>query len=188
MNKIKKVAISLAVTTFVIMSLKTSFGATGKVTATTVRVRAAANTESEILDRASEGVEVEVLGLEGDWYKVKFKEKEGYIHKDYLKVEEETAETVAEPTENNEDVKEDIETNVEISEEPQKERVMELGDTLNKATSAYKLPNFMSSKIMNIEEGKQIKITTTMANWAKIECDGKEGWLPKTYLMREVST
>ena len=186
MNKLKKVAILLTVTTFLIAGIKSSFATTGKVTVTTVRVRAAANTESEILERASNGEEIEVLGLEGDWYKVKFKEKEGYIHKDYLKVEEEiekpAEETVAETTDNSEDVQ------VNTTEEQPKveEKTMELGDTVNKETNAYLLPNFMSTKVVKLEQGRQVKITTTMANWAKIEVEGREAWLPKTFLMREI--
>ena len=191
MNKFKKVAILLAVTTFLIAGMKSSFATTGKVTVTTVRVRAAANTESEILERASNGEEIEVLGLEGDWYKVKFKEKEGYIHKDYLRVEEEIAkpaeevveETVAEAAGNIEDVKE----NTDEEQNKIEEKTMELGDTVNKETNAYLLPTFMSTKVVKLEQGRQVKIATTMANWAKIEVEGKEAWLPKTFLMREIN-
>ena len=192
MNKIKKMAIALAVTPFILTGFKSSFATTGKVTVTTVRVRTSASTESEILDRASNGEEVEVLGTEGDWYKVKFKEKEGYIHKDYLQVDENvdtaenTSEETNETTENNEDVQENNAQPEEEKTQEEPQKVMELGDTINKETVAYLLPNFTSTRILTLEQGKQIKVNTTMANWVKIEVDSKDAWVPKTFLMREV--
>ena len=189
MNKLKKLAISLAVLSFVIVSVKSSLASTGKVTATTVRLRQQANTESEILEKLSQGTEVEVISLDGDWYRVSFNEKEGYIHKDYLEVTEEpevqgTVETSNEnvETETTEEVQE------EVKEDVKEEKAMEIGDTINKETNAYLLPNFMSTKILKLEQGKKIKLKTTMANWAKIEVDGKEAWIPKTLLMKEVET
>ena len=132
MNKLKKLAISLAVLSFVIVSVKSSLASTGKVTATTVRLRQQANTESEILEKLSQGTEVEVISLDGDWYRVSFNEKEGYIHKDYLEVTEEpevqgTVETSNEnvETETTEEVQE------EVKEDVKEEKAMEIGDTIN---------------------------------------------------------
>ena len=64
---------------------------------------------------------------------------------------------------------------------------MELGNVVNKETSAYLLPNFTSTKIEKVNKDQEIKLITTMANWAKIEINQKEAWIPKTFLMKEVS-
>ena len=63
---------------------------------------------------------------------------------------------------------------------------MELGNVITKETYAYLLPNFTSVKLVKLEKDKTIKLNTTMANWAKIEVDGKEAWIPKIFLMKEV--
>ena len=75
MNKLKKVAIALAVILFIISNIKYTFGVTGKITAETIRVRAEASTDSKIVVIGNAGEKAEILGLEGDWYKVRFKKK-----------------------------------------------------------------------------------------------------------------
>ncbi|MFT3952824.1 MAG: SH3 domain-containing protein [Oscillospiraceae bacterium] len=50
-----------------------------------VYLRSAPNTEtSEILITLSKGKEVEILGKEGEWYKVRFNGEEGYVYQSYL--------------------------------------------------------------------------------------------------------
>ena len=56
------------------------------VDATSLRLRSAASTDSKTLDTAKDGEVVVVLSKQGDWYKVIYDLKEGYMHSDYLKV------------------------------------------------------------------------------------------------------
>lgn len=56
------------------------------VDATSLRLRSAASTDSKTLDTAKDGEVVVVLSKHGDWYKVIYDLKEGYMHSDYLKV------------------------------------------------------------------------------------------------------
>lgn len=190
MNKLKKVAITLAVVTFIITGYKSVFASTGTITATTVRIRSKASTESEILDRGNNGEKVEVLEQNGDWYKVNFKGKEGYIYKDYLKIEENntTSEETNSDTEINSSTDEtnNTEENNNAEQETHEEKVMELSDTVINTTDTYLLPNFTSTKLGKIEQGTKINIVTAMANWAKVEIDGKNHWIPKNVLMKEV--
>ena len=50
MNKLKKVAITLAVILFILTNIKYSLGVTGKITAETIRIRAEATTDSKIIE------------------------------------------------------------------------------------------------------------------------------------------
>ncbi len=190
MNKLKKVAITLAVVTFIITGYKSVLASTGTITATTVRIRSKVSTESEILDRGNNGEKVEVLEQNGDWYKVNFKGKEGYIYKDYLKIEENntTSEETNSDTEINSSTDEtnNTEENNNAEQETHEEKVMELSDTVINTTDTYLLPNFTSTKLGKIEQGTKINIVTAMANWAKVELDGKNYWIPKNVLMKEV--
>ncbi|MBO4937398.1 MAG: SH3 domain-containing protein [Oscillospiraceae bacterium] len=56
------------------------------VTGSGLRLRAKASTSSQTLASASKGEVVLVLSKEGEWYKVVYNRKEGYMHGDYLKV------------------------------------------------------------------------------------------------------
>lgn len=194
MNKLKKVAITLVVILFILTNIKYSLGVTGKITAETIRIRAEATTDSKIIEIGNAGEKVDILGLEGDWYKVSFKGKTGYIYKDYLTPDGEV--TTSDQTENTSDTTQSPEasttpeTSVAPSETPTQttnDKAMELGNVVNKETSAYLLPNFTSTKIEKVNKDQEIKLITTMANWAKIEINQKEAWIPKTFLMKEVS-
>ena len=191
MNKLKKVAIALAVILFIISNIKYTFGVTGKITAETIRVRAEASTDSKIVVIGNAGEKAEILGLEGDWYKVRFKEKEGYIYKDYLEPEGtvDNTTTTNTTTENNNQTTENTpSTDTTNTAQPNtdSEKTMELGNVINSETQAYLLPNFTSTKVLKLAKDKEVKVNTTMANWAKIEADGVDAWVPKVFLMKEV--
>lgn len=203
MNKLKKVAITLAVILFILTNIKYSLGVTGKITAETIRIRAEATTDSKIIEIGNAGEKVDIVGVEGDWYKVSFKGKTGYIYKDYLtpdgevktsdKTNENSSETNQTPeastTPETSTAPEATpsETPTQTPTETTNDKAMELGNVVNKETSAYLLPNFTSTKIEKVNKDQEIKLITTMANWAKIEINEKEAWIPKTFLMKEVS-
>ena len=193
MNKLKKVAIALAVILFILTNIKYSLGVTGKITAETIRIRAEATTDSKIIEIGNAGEKVDIVGLEGDWYKVSFKGKTGYIYKDYLTPDGEVTPS-NQTNENTSDVTQSPETSTTPETTPSEtptqttnDKAMELGNVVNKETSAYLLPNFTSTKIEKVNKDQEIKLITTMANWAKIEINQKEAWIPKTFLMKEVS-
>ena len=58
----------------------------GFITGSKVRLRSEANTDSKIVDTTNKGEVVTVISESGDWYKVVYDLKEGYIHSDYLDV------------------------------------------------------------------------------------------------------
>lgn len=184
MNKLKKVAIALAVILFILTNIKYSLGVTGKITAETIRIRAEATTDSKIIEIGNAGEKVDIVGLEGDWYKVSFKNKTGYIYKDYLTPDGEVT-TSDKSNENTSDATQSPE--VSTTPETTNDKAMELGNVVNKETLVYLLPNFTSTKIEKVNKDQEIKLITTMANWAKIEINQKEAWIPKTFLMKEVS-
>lgn len=193
MNKLKKVAITLAVILFILTNIKYSLGVTGKITAETIRIRAEATTDSKIIEIGNAGEKVDILGLEGDWYKVSFKDKTGYIYKDYLTPDgevttsDQTNENTSDATQSHEASTTPEATPSETPTQTTNDKAMELGNVVNKETSAYLLPNFTSTKIEKVNKDQEIKLITTMANWAKIEINQKEAWIPKTFLMKEVS-
>jgi cell wall-associated NlpC family hydrolase len=187
MNKLKKVAITLAVATFIISSYKNTLASTGTITATTVRIRSSASTESEILDRGNNGEQVEVIEQNGDWYKVNFKGKEGYIYKDYVKVEENSTSSSEENNTENNSTAENNNTENTSDATNNTEKAMELSDVINNTTDTYILPNYTSTKLSKIEQGTKINIITSMANWAKVELNEQYFWIPKNVLMVEVT-
>ena len=203
MKKIHKIALVLAIILAIVTGLTyTTFAVTGKITVETLRIRPQPSTDSnKILELGNMGETIEVLGEENGWYKVRYKGIEGYAYKDYIETSEQVLQntpapeepvTSEEPVPTPSEEPSPVVTPEPTPEEPQEvvnpnPVVTELGDTLNKDTSAYLLPNYTSVKIAELKQNKQVKIITTLANWAKVEADNKESWIPKTLLMKEVN-
>ena len=80
MKLIKKVKISLFISLFIILILNVkSFAVTGVVTEITVNVREKATTSSKRVMYVTQDDKVEVLEKQGDWYKIKYNNKTGYV-------------------------------------------------------------------------------------------------------------
>ena len=73
----------------------------GKSNSSYVRIRQKATTESEVLDVLMEGDQVEILGEEGDWYKVQAKGHIGYVSKAFITKSGESTNTENTNSENN---------------------------------------------------------------------------------------
>src|SRR5690606_24173560 len=58
-----------------------TFNLVGKVTGAVLNVRAAATTDSAVINQLTLGQKVEVLSLEGNWAKVKLASGTGYVYK-----------------------------------------------------------------------------------------------------------
>ena len=74
--------------------------ATGKVTTETLNLRSKASTDSSVVKLLNMDDELEVISEEGNWYKVKVGENEGYVSKDYVKVDKTSTETTTTTTTN----------------------------------------------------------------------------------------
>lgn len=58
-------------------------------TGSNLRVRSAANTNSIVLGYLVDGTKVDIIGSEGNWYKIDFKDKTGFVSKDYVRLVDE---------------------------------------------------------------------------------------------------
>lgn len=88
MKHVKKAILSIGVVGIIgVMQFADNSIATtkGKVTAETIRLRSEATTNSSIVELLSEDDEVEIISEKGDWYKVSYKDKTGYVSKQYVK-------------------------------------------------------------------------------------------------------
>ncbi len=66
----------------------------GKVIGSHVRFRAGAGTHTQILGEFAYGTQVAVLHREGDWYRIRYNGTVGYIHADYLRIDDGSTPTV----------------------------------------------------------------------------------------------
>ena len=79
-------ALMLSSLTITASAAETIMHGIGFVTASSLRLRAEANSRSAILDTAPKNDCVVIISKSGEWYKVNYNLQEGYMHEDYLAV------------------------------------------------------------------------------------------------------
>ena len=85
MKNVKKISIIICI--ILCFFVSNSFAATGKVNTEATRVRKEANTTSTILTIAYQGDTVEIVEVQGDWYKIKFDGYVGFVKKEFISSE-----------------------------------------------------------------------------------------------------
>lgn len=162
-----KKSISIIIIFFVLFMMTiTSKASTGNAT-TDVRMRQGPSTSTAVITMLNSGEKVEVTGEENGWYKIKRGDTEGYVKKEYLKIEEDNTQT--EHNTNN-----DGEKNQNINDTEQAKI------SLKTDTSVYVLPLFNSTKIADISKEKEIKLISYTGKWVYISAENITGWVVST--------
>ncbi len=198
MKSLKKLVLTGALTGIAFCTMTIcSNAATVEVTAETLNVRKEPSTSSEVIAMLSEGVECDLLGEEGNWYKVKYKNYTGYVSKDYAKLIGENNEN---QTNNNQNTQTENENNNLESNSEQENNSQEENNTqtnqnsntqenndedeitvtykkLNKNTDIKLLPLIHSSKIGSIKSGTQVIFITEASGWSYVQTDSISGWV-----------
>ena len=159
--------------------------------------------DAKTLDSLLNGASVEVLGEEGNYYKVKYQDITGYVTKSYLKVDGEVPKTEEKKTEEKKEEEKQPETKTEEKKEETKpENKVEntttetnttsttttTNTTETKTTSSFKaklldkakvyvLPLVNTSKLGEIEKDKEVTVISKTGNWCYIQSESISGWI-----------
>lgn len=188
MKLLKNVLIVLTIViAFLLITNSVTFAKTVIVNTDTLKLRKEASTESSTLELLNNGEKLEYIEETGDWYKVKVKGITGYVHKDYVKVEEDKT-----PTEQNEPeestVKPETEAPVEKQPEPttkdnnEELPVNEQMKVLND-TNIYILPLINATAIQNIKKDEQVTVISKVNGWCYVETNEVMGWIREKVLI-----
>lgn len=134
----------LVMTTGASEDIKTAIGI---VDASALRLRAKANTDSDVVAVAYDKDYVVVLEAAGDWYKVIYNLREGYMHSDYLIVKEKE--------------------NVELG----------YGKVNASVVNVRSKPNTGSSVVAKLSAGDKAYIIGFNCGWYKVKIDGENGYI-----------
>lgn len=169
MNKTKKLKYIIAtVVMLAIVFTNKVNGATGKVTTETLNLRSEPSTSSSVVALLNAGEELEILSEEDDWYKVKHGSKEGYVSKDYVKVDETT--TTNQTTTDNEDEPSNTDTT--------NNGIVNNGTVILKNNVTIKiLPLINATSIGEAKAGEEVTIVTSANKWVFIQTDELSGWI-----------
>lgn len=148
-------------------------GEKGKVVnvTTNLRVRKSPSTTAEVEGYLLNGEEVDIIGESGDWYKVNFKGKTGYVSKEYIKKIGSTSEEKPNqptPPSNNENTTVSKGKVVNISSQLR----IRAGAGTSYATVGY------------LRNGEEVEIIGESNEWYKIKYDGITGYAHKDYIKK----
>lgn len=184
MKKIKEIFVVILI--LLIIGTTSSFATTGKSTANGIRIRKEPSTNGEVLTHVNNGDSMEVIEKDGEWYKIKFQEFEGYIHSDYIKIDGEVTEV--KPTVPEEKPSETPEEEPVKPEDPKPEEKPEAVYPINATTissiKVYIIPSVTASVISNVAEGQTVTVKNRLNKWSYISYEGGLGWT-RNYLLED---
>lgn len=212
MKNFKKIFVTSMLTAacFITISTISKAATTLKVTGDTLNIRKIPSTDSKVVAMLFKGVECEMLGEEGNWYKIKYKTYTGYVSKDYVKVvnddtksEENLSNNTVEnnTVENNTTIKNNVENTVSATENINSSTEQKNDTTDNSQENSvviYKklkqdanikiLPLIYSSNIENVKKGKNVILLSDTIGWSYIQTDYNCGWIRSDLLENSKET
>ena len=203
MNKIE-ISISSLVKAIIIMIIglllimqTPTYATTGKSTGETVNVREKPSTEGnvEIVEQLGLNDVVEILGEEGDWYKINFHGKTGYVSKSFISTNYSNTQT---SNEQNTEIKNNEQTNTDDTSVNKEEVVENVDNNTNNeqdvtanepktvVKKAYKmaedsklkiLPIITAEEIGEVKKGESVSLDINAGLWAYIKTSNTSGWV-----------
>lgn len=206
-NSKMKLMIMGIISTCIIVIGQISYGATAKVMETVVNLRAEADSSSKNLVQISKDTVVEIIEKEGDWYKVSYDGKTGYLREDLIEVSEDVEEQESEP-EVEVEVESEIEEELELEPETEVEEEVELEEetevqepedveeiekvtttsnegTITQSSKVRITPSINSLELTTIEVGTEITVVENLETWIYVDVDGIKGWIRNTNIAFE---
>ena len=152
-----------------------TFATTGIVKTDNLRLREGNSTSSEIVTLLSIGDKVEIISkTDNGWYKVKYKEYEGYVSSEYINADEEKIETT----------KVEEETTTPIKEEEQQQEVVNnvevnksVTKIISKGEKLYGLPLINANTVTIIENDVEAEVLAEANGWSYVRSAVFEGWM-----------
>ena len=174
----------------------TVFATTGTVSTSDLRLRKEESTSSQVLALLDENEKVEILGQNGDWYKVKANGKVGYVSKQYIKVKEENV--ISNNTidqNNNDNDKNNVDNNIkkeeptttettttnstenETVENKQEEQSKPMKGNFNSEIDLKVAPLINAISMNKTKSNETYDVLITAGLWSYVSSSSNSGWV-----------
>lgn len=159
-----------------------AIAATGKVNESNIRMRKEPNTKSDVIKNLYKNDEVEVLEKTGDWYKIKYEGKEGYMRSDLVDI---ISGTVVDASATTTKPVETTTTTTQTSSSTSVEAatattVVKKEYTLKVDTSIKTYPVMYARNKIDVKKGEKVEKIEELGKWIKVKKDTNEGWILST--------
>ena len=133
---------------------------------TNLRVRTEPNTSSNILGYLIEGNEVSIIGTAGDWYKIDFNGKVGYVYGEYIQVTTNVGES--------------------NSSNSNSQSIFGKGKVVNTSVglNIRQSTSTSSSILGTLRDGQVVDLLALEGEWYKIKYNNIEGYVYKSYIQQ----
>ena len=173
----------ITITSVLLIVSNFSFAASqGEITASSVNFRSQANSSSGVIGSLSKGATVTIDGEEGNFYKITYNSKQGYVSKQFVK-------TTDSSNQNESDNKSTSATNTATSATTsstesltEEEAIKKNEVTVNSDTTIYVLPLLNSTKVGNFTKNGKVTLVSINGKWAYVRGSSKSGWIDKEVL------
>ena len=185
----KKIKILLIIVVLFIVSSTIVLAKTGTTTTDSVNLRNKPSTSSDVIKSLSKNESLEVLEENGDFYKVLYKGRVGYVSKKFVSVAGESASTNTVETTNTTSSNNTTTSTTNVTTTTEVTTTAANSDNSNLAIGSYKLsadsdvyvlPVLYALKNGSLKKGDTVNVITITANWVYISNNNISGWVFKT--------
>ncbi|SFU79758.1 Uncharacterized conserved protein YgiM, contains N-terminal SH3 domain, DUF1202 family, partial [Clostridium sp. DSM 8431] len=148
-----------------------SLHTTGKVinVNSNLRVRSDAGNDYDTIGYVYNGQEIKILSEKGDWYRISFEDKEGYVSKNYISIENNQVSTAEVGT---------IENKQDTLPNTKKGRVINVNSQLNIRQTA----DANSISLGTLKNGDTFEIISKVGDWYNIKSQDTVGFISAKYV------
>lgn len=185
----KKIKILLIIVVLFIVSSTIVLAKSGTTTTDSVNLRNKPSTSSDVIKSLSKNESLEILEESGDFYKVLYKGRVGYVSKKFVSVAGESASTNTIETTNTTSSTNITTSTTNVTTTTEATTTVANSDNSNLAIGSYKLsadsdvyvlPVLYALKNGSFKKGDTVNIITVIANWVYISNNNISGWVFKT--------
>lgn len=185
----KKIKILLIIVVLFIVSSTIVLAKSGATTTDSVNLRNKPSTSSDVIKSLSKNESLEILEESGDFYKVLYKGRVGYVSKKFVSVAGESASTNTIETTNTTSSTNITTSTTNVTTTTEATTTVANSDNSNLAIGSYKLsadsdvyvlPVLYALKNGSLKKGDTVNIITVTANWVYISNNNISGWVFKT--------
>ena len=185
----KKIKILLIIVVLFIVSSTIVLAKSGTTTTDSVNLRNKPSTSSDVIKSLSKNESLEILEESGDFYKVLYKGRVGYVSKKFVSVAGESASTNTIETTNTISSTNTTTSTTNVTTTTEATTTAANSDNSNLAIGSYKLsadsdvyvlPVLYALKNGSLKKGDTVNIITVTANWVYISNNNISGWVFKT--------
>ena len=185
----KKIKILLIIVVLFIVSSTIVLAKSGTTTTDSVNLRNKPSTSSDVIKSLSKNESLEILEESGDFYKVLYKGRVGYVSKKFVSVAGESASTNTIETTNTTSSTNTTTSTTNVTTTTEATTTAANSDSSNLAIGSYKLsadsdvyvlPVLYALKKGSLKKGDTVNIITVTANWVYISNNNISGWVFKT--------